>query len=409
VQPVSLILNTLLEYWRLLICPGTGVSYSLAPDFQHTIIFNKWPIRDGERPQDKVNTTVAYDKKSGKLLKHGFGLDPYMDQKEITVQEWFWHVMNEENKESTSEQMQTFCTDFLSCLYNYLSVLFEKILPQWNQRAVDFVFSTPQSYTSTDSRQDMESLIKAAGFGASLYHRISMISTEQAILTGVSLPGEADTVLIYNAGGTAACISICTISSDAAEPIIKVIDSSTNIYAGSINMDVYAGRVMKESLFPFRCDIDDSILFEDDLLLYGQEFVKRYRENWEAFKHCYTPGAVTGPDFVFSLPDVELRMTSAEVQAIFDSESQEMVSYIEQHVYHISVEHDLLVNCIVLSGGLGASPYIQWKIQNHFAGEIEVLVDAEAGTAASRGLVVARLQELGIVHKGEQEIRRSRE
>ena len=386
------------------------MAYSLAPDFQPIIIFNEWPIHDRELPQDNVKTTVAYDQ-FGKLLKHEFGLDPYLSQKEISVQKWFWFCMNLKGTHSASEVPLVYCKDFLSCLYYCLNVHFEKILPQWNQLAIEFVFSIPHYY-NTGARKHMEILIKAAGFGASSKHQVSIITAEQAILSTMTLPKKASTMLIYDAGGTELRISTYRISSDAGESIVKVIDSSSYYkYKGftSAWMDYNAGRVMNGNLLQNRSDID-SIYFQVNLLrYYGQEFVERYRRDWEVFKRCYSPGSVTGPNFVLSLPDIDVRMTSAEVQEIFDSASEVLVEYIERRLHHAHVQHDLHVDCIVLSGGLGASPYVQWKIQNHFTGEIEVLVDAEAGTAATRGLVVARLQELGIVQNGEQEITRSRE
>ena len=68
VQHVSLVYNMFLQCWQPLICEGTGVAYSLAPEFQPIIIFNEWPIHDRELPQDNVKTTVAYDQ-FGKLFE----------------------------------------------------------------------------------------------------------------------------------------------------------------------------------------------------------------------------------------------------------------------------------------------------------------------------------------------------
>jgi hypothetical protein len=184
----------LLEYWQLLICKGTGVAYSLAPDFQHTIVLNEWPILDEELHYGKVKTIVSYDKQSGKVFKHGLGRDWHGTSKGYTVHKSFWYSKNWRNTLPPT-LLHTCCKDFLSCLYDYLSVHIDKILPQWNQRAIEFVFSTPQSCT-TDSRQDMESLIKAAGFGASSKHRIRMVSTAQAIISAVTLQrGTAELVL----------------------------------------------------------------------------------------------------------------------------------------------------------------------------------------------------------------------
>ena len=64
------------------------MAYALASDFQRTIIFNEWPIDNGQLPYDKVKTTVAYDNRSGKLLKPGLGLNWFLTNKEITVREW---------------------------------------------------------------------------------------------------------------------------------------------------------------------------------------------------------------------------------------------------------------------------------------------------------------------------------
>ena len=260
----------------------------------------------------------------------------------------------------------------------------------------------------------MERLIKPAGFGASSKHKVSMITTERAILSAVTLPKNASTVLICDVGGRTACVSTCKIFSDVAERSMEVINCSANpnIPGWSTLMEMdHVHEIMNRRLVLFRRDIYDNGLFELNLMLhYGKDFATFYQREWEAFKHSYSPESVKGPDFVLSLPDVELRMTSAEVQDMFDKELEESVDCIEQGIYRARNEHGLRVDCIVLSGGLGASPYIQWKIQNHFAEKMEVLVDAEAHTAATRGLVISRLRELGLVpQNGEQQIRKSRE
>ncbi len=156
--------------WRPLICEDTGVAYSLAPDFQRTIIFNAWPIDDGELSRDKVKTTIAYGNHSGKLLISGLGLAPFLKTKEITIQKWFWDFMEWKDKQPSSEMRRTCCKEFLSCLYDYLAIHLDKILPLWDQRAIEFVFSTPKHNTYAGSKQDMERLIKAAGFSALSKH-----------------------------------------------------------------------------------------------------------------------------------------------------------------------------------------------------------------------------------------------
>ena len=307
-------------------------------------MFTQWPSHEGEPSDEKVRTVASYDPQTGTLLNFGFDLESHLNN-DVIEQDGFLYFMNPEFKNRpegapSTVQAQTFYKDFLSCLYGHLSRRLNLVLPGWNERGIEFIFSTPRYCTSPNLRRDLEELIKSAGFGAQTKHHVSIVLTEQAILATVPLPKIPipGTVLICDAGGVERHASVCTTSTQAGIPLLDIITSTTRQPMASESIDYYAKKSMNQ--------------------------------RWKSRK---------------GKPDAS--------QII--EESTRLEKLIVGNIISARAQHGLEVDSIVLSGGLGASGYIQWWIQRDLVGIIEVIVDAEAYTAATRGLVIHRLRELG--------------
>jgi hypothetical protein len=207
-------------------------------------------------------------------------------------------------------------------------------------------------------------------------------------------------VLICDAGGVERHTSVCKTSTQAGISLLDILTSTITQPMASDSIDYKAKAFMNQKWKSLQGNPDASDVLEENLLLRGREVLKRYWREWDIFKRSYMRIPFQDSYVLLTLPDLDLRLTSIEVELLFEAELARLQKLIGGYINSARAEHGLQVPSIVLSGGLGASPYIQsfihWYTQRYLRGNAQVIVDAEAYTAATRGLVIHRLRELGL-------------
>jgi cell division ATPase FtsA len=101
----------------------------------------------------------------------------------------------------------------------------------------------------------------------------------------------------------------------------------------------------------------------------------------------------------------QIRITSEVLKNVFDEQVDGLVAFVHQQIQELHEKRpEERVNYIILSGGLGSSPYVQDRLRWHFdehnttlspaAKGLKILAAEEPQLAVVQGLVLERAQQI---------------
>jgi hypothetical protein len=108
-------------------------------------------------------------------------IDP---DEELQVEECFKLYLDSSTSTSggthvNSEEARRYFKDYMTCIFNFVQTFFVVRRPRWETEKVEFLFSIPTTWRNPRLTNEIERLIKEAGFGRNKsLHRISIATTE---------------------------------------------------------------------------------------------------------------------------------------------------------------------------------------------------------------------------------------
>lgn len=185
-----------------------AVAYSMGPDWAHPTTIQRWPHPYGQAAilRNKVATKVAYPRQGGKI-KWGELVD--IDQDYIEIGELFKLYLdprfNDNNHFAPGvEQARRWFKDYLTELYGHIMRYFGDRFPNAVKRNIEFVFSTPTTWTDPAMINSIEEIISQAGFGSRPNYHINISLTEAeaaAAYAARQCLEKDDVVIVVDAGG----------------------------------------------------------------------------------------------------------------------------------------------------------------------------------------------------------------
>ncbi|KIW12405.1 hypothetical protein PV08_09682 [Exophiala spinifera] len=394
----------------------TGVAYSWGPDWADPKTIQHWPGKLGHEIRNKVDTAIAYDKRTGNPVSWGFLVDYAAE--EVEIQELFklyldYAYEDEFKAHATVDMARGWLKDYLTYLCNAVARNFDESLPRWRSKNVEFNFSVPTTWKEPGMITDIEGIIKSAGFTAQSNFRARVTLTEaEAAAVSVSKQHleKGDCYVVCDAGGGTTDVNVLKIQTTASgQTILDPLSWVEGRAIGSTIIDFKMENFIRQRLEKIR----HVLPMEPDLLA-----AKMVNHRFETYKCSFGTDAYAALDLVIPIPglpagsdfphaeisDSKLIIKRADLQRLFDEQINKMTSLVDAQLHRLQSTHPReKVSYIVLSGGLGSSPYVRQQFRKRYqlgdiglpnAASVEVLTTREPQLAVVHGLVLDRIQAL---------------
>jgi hypothetical protein len=394
----------------------------------------KWPGRT-QANENKVPTVLVYPHGADEPSSWGFQSETLSEQtaSDRDYKEWFKTYLDlnrlrkkqaddPEDAPKAIEEVERWYTDYLKRLYQHIEF---KLAPElfstsWANAQVEFIFSVPTTWEPYPTVEAFRTVINRAGFGRYPGHSVVIGLTEAeaaAVHTSIEAAGifqERDILLVADVGGGTTDLSV-----------LRVMGSES----GSLNLeqlDVVFGETIGSAAIDYE--------FEK---LCGRRLEEAHRDSplefspddaaWEMMKSrefqnvkCDHGAPSDTPVFSVGVPQLsrtykhegtriangEMTFTREELGALFDKQVEKLFRLIDAQLQRIlTILPAAQVSHLVLSGGLGNSPYIQQRLKMRYgqglgypanAASMIVRTAPDPQLAVCKGLVADRVRRLKV-------------
>ncbi|KAF2470561.1 uncharacterized protein BDR25DRAFT_261580 [Lindgomyces ingoldianus] len=386
----------------------TGVAFSEAPRWTDPKTFQQWTSIISELA-NKVPSKLAYTKSNRELQAWGFYCpqdDPSLEIQELFKLNLDPDYMDPYENAPTTEQARGWYLDYLRCIHDHIAHHFMSRIPNWNSLQVEWNFSVPTTWKNPKVIVDIEVLIKMAGFGTAGPSHRTRVTLNEAEAAAIAVARQYlqfnDVLMVCDSGGGTSDVSILKVASHPGEatklaPLLPVEGG----WFGSALIDMAAQQLLMNRLS----------LIATHLQLSPQEAVQMMiGGRFERFKCSFggegtdiptlplpVPGLPPGSYFPEAgIVNSNIIITRDELQSMFDEQVHGIINLMDSQLRKLQQEQPLeRVSFLVLSGGLGASPYLRKRIMSYFeytAPSIRVLLAEQPQLAVAHGLVAERTQ-----------------
>ena len=191
----------------------------MAPEWAAPKTIQHWPGKLGYETRNKVDTVVAYEQESRRLVQWGFLVDD--SREDLEIQELFkLHLdplFHRETHEFRVHEVRDWFVDFMGNLHKAIEDHFDESYARWRGKKVEFLFSVPTTWRNPAMIVDVEELIKKAGFTKHEKHhvRITLTEAEAAAVFVAKETGyqKGDVFLVCDSGGGTTDVNILKVES----------------------------------------------------------------------------------------------------------------------------------------------------------------------------------------------------
>ncbi|KAK4542172.1 hypothetical protein LTR36_007019 [Oleoguttula mirabilis] len=405
----------------------TGVAWSAAPEWTDPKTIMNWPGKASYETRNKVDTAVSYGADTQVLHSWGFECDE--DDDTVEVNKVFKLFLDPSFVDTSGcapphDEVQQWYRDYLTCLYHGIMRYFQDRIPRFASKNVEFVFSVPTTWKDPGMIADVERMIRGAGYGKQATQRVVISLTEAeaaAVYASKQQMQKGDVFLVCDAGGGTTDLNVLKVTSSArGRTELEPLQCNEGEAIGSTLIDHKVEKLILERLKLIQVDI------RGDLDSIARRMIQ---DRFMSYKCSFGSGATNVPKLPLPIPDFapgqdfphagiensNVILMSDELQSIFDEQIGRICDLIDEQLRIVQQRHaGETVSYLVLSGGLGSSPYVQKRIRDRYekgagrgfvnAQDIHVLLASEPQLAVVHGLVLARTQAL----KGGPEVLSSR-
>jgi hypothetical protein len=399
---------------------GTGVAYSAGPEWMRPETIQNWPGNPRGGIADKVDTKISYDA-TGKIVNWGFMVDASLNSQNQRYEELFKLYLDPDFKDPyegapSFQEARIWFTDYLSCVYRAVTRHLNDTIPRYSSKHVEFRFSVPTTWKNPAMIAETEQLIRNAGFGGmSPNHTVEIALTEAeaaAVYASKQQYEEGEVFLVCDAGGGTSDVNILkVVSSGIGQTELEPLSWVEGRAIGSTLIDFRVEKLIAERLRSIRQHLPS----EPEAIAFR---MLRESSRFESFKcnlgdeamdlpslRLPVPGLAYGTDLEHAhIQDSQMIITKEEVQKVFDDQVSKIVNLIDEQLAILQrTKPQETITYLILSGGLGSSPYLQMKLREHYklaairfpnSQDMQVLKVPKPQLAVCHGLVLDRVQQI---------------
>ncbi|RVX73957.1 hypothetical protein B0A52_02847 [Exophiala mesophila] len=394
-----------------------GVDFGMTQTGEASIHARYWSANVNEIA-NKVPSRLAYDLRSGQLKSWGFGCD--LHDVNLDIAEHFKLYLDPDYKDDyadlTCEESQRWFYDFLRSVHAHVANHFRLRIPGWSNMRVEWVFSVPTTWRNAAFIHSLEALIRSTGFGTDGPMHSCQITLTEAEAAGIAVARQHldrnDIILVCDAGGGTTDVNILKLASQRGMPLVlEPLSKSEGKPIGSALIDIRIQQYIERYLQ----NIASRLLPNTPADVAEQMMIGRF----ERFKCSFGAPGTNIPYLLLDVPgfppgveeakanifNSQFQITSEVLKNAFDEQVDALVNFVHGQIKEL---HDRRpgekVSYIILSGGLGSSPYVQQRLRSHFSGQatsgpqasfgINILAAEEPQLAVVHGLVLERAQQI---------------
>lgn len=376
----------------------------------------RWPGKPHETNR-KVPSVLHYPATGGNP-EWGFPCQ-YQEHKE----EWFKRYLDFQYLEGlraeapnaglpTVVEVKKWYRDYMRALFNYISRFLQEQMGVWTMLHVEFVFSLPTTFGSQEITTNLRELLLEAGFGRG-FHTLEFGLTEsQASAVDAAKDSSktfagGDVLLVCDAGGGTTDVALLEQTSlQGGMPELRELTNVPGIDVGSTNIDLAFEKLVESRLQASGLNLNRNTSWT---MMHSPDF-----QMWKcSFGELSSQDT---PRFLVQVPLLneavsnrqagiergKMAFTHADFESIFDPQISEIIMLLRKQLDFMAQNHPgRNVRYLILSGGLGSSPYLMMRLRAAFvhdshiaAPSLEILVSDEPQLAVCRGLVIDRMQRI---------------
>ncbi|RFU80066.1 hsp70 family chaperone [Trichoderma arundinaceum] len=369
----------------------TGVAW-MTPKTPIQVI-SDWP-GSGDRGERKVPTTLIYNA-DGTLSSWGFMCDDDDETLPSKFRRDFFKIFIDEetlvaaqqrgfaNVPKNPKEAQQFATEYLRQVYIHVKETVETQIGKrhfggWTDMTVTFLFSVPTTWTRMEIINIFKGIIRDAGFGVEGPRHMAQVDLTEAEAAAVATLktsavsfNHGSLFLTVDAGGGTTDLALMRVTSRNVNfPQMAQMSAVKGVGIGSTLIDRAFVRLVMERLAG-QPDIQRQL---------PKDFAVRLSKShhFKILKHKFGEKVYMQPVFKIQMEGVShsfshaglgvengrMLFTMAEIQSLFDIQIEGIMKRITEQLNWLS-EHGQpqQVEYMILSGGLGSSPYVRDKIQ----------------------------------------------
>ncbi|KAK5170090.1 uncharacterized protein LTR77_004674 [Saxophila tyrrhenica] len=399
----------------------SGVAYSIGPDWSDPRTLNRWPGAHGTVREDKVATRVGYSKASGDLATWGF-LSVFDDEATV-VHDFFKLTLDadyEDDRGFSCQDARKWYCDYLRCLHREIEAFFDAAVPNWRALHVEYSFSTPTTWRNPAMIDSMQRLMESAGF-ACRGQSVRMALTEAeaaAIEASTTKYNMGDIFLICDAGGGTTDVNLLRVKSTDRKIELEPLDQVEGVAVGSTLIDFMMAQHIVQRLESISEHLDGDPYVLAEAMVNGRFQTIKQSFPMPLVDQFWLP--VEGLAGAQSFPELGIKGSKMVIDRsvlteIFDIQIERIFALMDGRLLTLQEEFPAeKVSYIILSGGLGSSPYLFEQIQRRYemnvgfrssnTASIRTMKVLQPQLAVVRGLVKERTQQLGVDSSRGQEV-----
>lgn len=393
-----------------------GVAYS-QPPWRQVKSFQQWGAIVSE-VANKVPSRVAYSIRSQKLIGWGFNCDA--DDPDADIQEFFKLYLDPDYHDDydgvSNADARRYYRDYLSLIHAHVARFFYERMPNFATMAVEFIFSVPTTWRNPALIDDLERIIREAGFGRDGPLHTARVTLTEAEAAAVNVIADYvhrdDVICICDAGGGTTDVNILKLRSDHGTPIkLQPLSKVEGAAVGSALIDIRVQQFLESRLALIQDRLAEPVQEVAEKMLLGR---------FERFKCIFGTSAANVPALFLEVPGIppgmdipqagiqnsRIAISQAHLQQLFDEQVGAMIELLREQIVALeTIAPGQKVAYLVLSGGLGSSQYVRDRVKHYFQSGQGVKLSNTAGMrmllaedpqlAVVLGLVTDRAQELG--------------
>ncbi|CAG8958336.1 hypothetical protein HYFRA_00000693 [Hymenoscyphus fraxineus] len=419
----------------------TGVAFCNVATGEETVRWlQKWPGR-ANAVENKVPTVLVYPKNSTEPSSWGFLSEKPTEQmsEDKDCKEWFKTFLDEKKLRvaqqnantpgvcpSSVQEVEKLYCDFFRFLYQTIQQKLQGELASiWEDANIEFIFSVPTTWKVVPTVERFRSTIERAGFGKFPGHKAVIGLTEAeaaAVHTARVFPKifkERDILLVCDVGGgtTDLCILRVTGTVGTGSLSLEQIDIVQGATIGSVQLDTAFENSVRERFdmanqtipLPFEPKELDDIAWE---MGKSKEYQNAKCEHGSSDDDTeYFTVAIPKLDRGYVNENAgiaygEMKFRRDSIQGYFDAQIIKLFELIDKQLIRMQQKFPTeQVAHLVLSGGLGNSPYVQKRLRERYsfgncsatfpnARALQVRIAPEPQLVVCKGMVADRIQKL---------------
>lgn len=367
---------------------------------------------------NKVPSRVAYSLRSQKLKGWGFNCDA--DDPDSDIQEYFKLYLDPDYHDDydgvSNVEAKRYYKDYLSLIHAHVAKFFYERMPNFASMTVEFIFSVPTTWRNPALINDLEVIIREAGFGRDGPRHIAHITLTEAEAAAVNVIADYvhrdDVICICDAGGGTTDVNILRLRSDHGEPIkLQSLSKVEGAAVGSALIDIRVQQFLEERLALIASRLPEPVQEVAEKMLLGR---------FERFKCIFGTTSANLPALLLEVPGLpigtdipqagihnsRIAISQAHLQRLFDEQVGAMIELLREQIVALqTIVPGQKISYLVLSGGLGSSQYVRDRVKHYFQSGpgvtlsnttgMHMLLAEDPQLAVVQGLVTDRAQELG--------------